>query len=122
MIEFFKALSVFMVEDLPGILGGVVYYAVVRSGLARVTGIKVKLIWRDKTDAWSLGHTLATIILARGMQLLGLHVWSCALLAWLLMFLYELIVDGYTISDPEGFSATDIVFNTYGAILALVLL
>ena len=79
-----------------------------------------KHIWRDRPDVWSFAHTLATLLLS---ILIG-HIAGVlvgAVLAFILMFAYEVFIDGVTISDPNGFSWLDIVFNMYGAITYMAL-
>ena len=74
---------------------------------------------RDNPDYWSFAHSLATAII-----MLILFVNYCSLIhaflyANLIMFLYEVIIDGRKIEDKRGSSRADIGYNFIGSILVL---
>ena len=75
---------------------------------------------KDRMDVWSFSHAYATAILY--FILLHFFSWTIAApIAWVLMYLYEIIIDGNKIEDVRGASRLDIGFNTLGIFIAILI-
>lgn len=73
---------------------------------------------RDVQDQWSFSHALATALLYWFFySWIGVR-WIAVLMAWFIMLIYEIWIDGMKLEDPRGASRADVGYNTIGVILA----
>ena len=77
---------------------------------------------KDPFDRWTFAHIFATYLIADIMK-----VWFhysgivAGVIAFVIMYLYELLIDGNRFEDPEGFSFSDIGADFIGFMFYLLL-
>lgn len=74
----------------------------------------------NEFDIWTFAHFYATLLIAFLLYTLNISILISSLAAFIIMYIYELIIDGLLIED-NGFSISDIGANTLSLLILLIL-
>lgn len=115
-VKFFDQVALFKIFKLTGLAFTVAFR------VEKYKNISVIPLEEDLEDLHTIRHfSISTLLTIIFFFILHCPMWLSFLLSFVIMFAYEIILDGYRLVDKRGYQISDVGADFWGAILPYII-